>query len=127
MLRLLLIGLLLTAAGCAKGLYDWGSYNRHLYNYYDNPAGLQSFRASLESHLSRVEAEGKRPAPGLYAELGTLYLQLGDRLSALRYYQKEHDTWPESRHMMAAMIQRINALPKDKEANNAGNANNESL
>ncbi|MCG8313656.1 MAG: DUF4810 domain-containing protein [Pseudomonadales bacterium] len=112
MLRLLFICFLLTSAGCARGLYDWGSYNNHLYNYYENPAAVNRFRASLEKHLTQVEAQGKRPAPGLYAELGTLYFQLGDNLTALRYYQKEYDTWPESQHMMAAMIKRINSLPQ---------------
>ena len=126
MLRLVFVFFLVTATGCAKGLYDWGSYNKHLYSYYDNPEALESFRVSLETHLSRMEAQGKHPAPGLYAELGTLYLELGDRLTALRYYQKEYDTWPESQHMMAAIIKRLNTLEQKALQQNEVSNNEES-
>ena len=44
-------------------------------------------------------------APGLYAELGTLYLQGGDNARAIVFYTKERDAWPESRTLMDGLIQ----------------------
>lgn len=113
-MRLVVVGLLvLTAAGCANNrLYDWGGYDSYLYAYYDNPSQLQYFRDALQQHIEYMEQQGKKPAPGLYAELGTLYLEQGDRLSALHYYEKERLAWPESKHLMSALITNINKLPE---------------
>jgi len=96
---------LVVLPGCAApGLYAWNSYDANLYRYYKDPTSAEAFRTSMETHLKTLESKGVRPAPGLYAELGTLYLERGDRTTAVTYYQKERDAWPESRHLMDAML-----------------------
>lgn len=120
MRTLLLVGLLLLG-GCSHGLYDWGGYNQRLYNYYENPQAINDFILALERYLQQMESAGKKPAPGLYAELGTLYLQMGDTPGAIELYKKERDVWPESQHLMTALItnlekdssrQQPNSLPE---------------
>ena len=98
--------LLVVLPGCAgtAGQYDWNQYDAGLYRYYKDPSSAEGFRTSMETHLKALEAKGLRPAPGLYAELGTLYLESGDRRTAVAYYRKERDAWPESRHLMDAML-----------------------
>jgi hypothetical protein len=63
--------------------------------------------------LAELESRKVRPAPGLYAELGTLYLENGDRISAARYYTKERDAWPESRYMMDALLANLQKFSKE--------------
>lgn len=46
------------------------------------------------------------------AELGTVYLQSGNRPQAIRYYELERNTWPESTLLMTAMIQNLERLEK---------------
>ena len=100
-------------AGCAnrpQRLYDWGGYDTSLYSYYKSPNASEGFRTSMEAQFKELESRNQRPAPGLYAELGTLYLERGDRAMAAAYYQKERDTWPESRYLMDVMLKSLERM-----------------
>jgi hypothetical protein len=100
-------------AGCAgPSLYQWGSYEQMLYQSYKDPAKTEALRSELESHIGLVEKSGQRVAPGLYAELGTLYLQAGNKGRAIALYRRERETWPESNGLMSAMIQNLEKAPK---------------
>ena len=96
------VGLISSCA--SQSQYDWGSYSDGLYRYYQYPAEHQKIRQKLVSHIEQLEANGKIVPPGLYAEVGTYFLQAGDSATAITYYEKEHETWPESRKLMSSMI-----------------------
>ena len=66
---------------------------------------------------------GKVPPPGLYAELGTLYLEAGDTQTAIDYYQKEQDAWPESQHLMTSLITTLSKGTGNKGTGNKGTGN----
>lgn len=104
---LLLASALLAGCGHTSGLYDWGGYDDMLYRSYKNPETSAEMRVGIEAHLAEQEKINRKVAPGLYAELGTLYFQAGDRDRALQYYRKEEQAWPESRSLMAALIRSI--------------------
>ncbi|WP_257293530.1 DUF4810 domain-containing protein [Endozoicomonas sp. YOMI1] len=93
-------------AGCqtSQGLYHWGEYESGLYGYYKDPAQLATLSEQL---LTAIEAADGRVAPGMYAEYGTLLLQQGKKKEAIAYYSKEKELWPESRHLMDAMINNL--------------------
>lgn len=78
-----------------------------LYASYKDPAKIEEMRVSLESQIGEAEKRGQKVPPGLYAELGTLYLQAGDNNRALGLYKNERKAWPESRGMMDAMIKTL--------------------
>lgn len=108
---ILLLTLLLT--GCVTpSLYQWGGYEGGLYNAYKDPVKFETLRLNLEMHVSEMEKSGQKVAPGLYAELGTLYLQNGGPAKAIEMYQKERDAWPESKGLMTAMIQNLERRQK---------------
>ena len=88
-------------------MYQWGAYDDMLYRSYKSADKSDVFRLGLESHLTLMEQSKKKIAPGLYAELGTLYLQAGNRDKALSFYAKERDIWPESKVLMDALIKNI--------------------
>lgn len=99
----------LAMAGCAsQPLYDWGGYDQLLYKTYKEPAEAKNMKAALEAHIAAVDQGGessqRRLPPGIYAELGTLYLQEGAVNEAIALYKRERDAWPESRGLMDAMI-----------------------
>ena len=56
-------------------MYNWGNYEQGLYNSYKDPNQTEALRLSLEEQVVTVEASGQKMPPGIYAELGTLYLQ----------------------------------------------------
>jgi len=103
-------------SGCvAPSIYQWGAYERDLYTAYKDPTQYETFRIKLEALTTEVEARKEKVAPGIYAELGTLYLQKGDANTAIAMYKKERDTWPESKGLMTAMIQNIERREKNKQ------------
>jgi len=108
-MRLLLTApLVLALVGCAApGLYQWGGYDQALYAGYKDPTKMAALQLQLETHIAAMEAGKQKVAPGLYAELGTLYLQGGAPDKATGLYAKERAAWPESNGLMTAMIQNI--------------------
>ena len=120
-MKRLLCGLALAAAlalalsGCATRpttLYQWGGYDELLYQSYKSPERAESLRAGLETLLARLEQQKQQAPPGLYAELGTLYLEQGDSRKAVHYYEIERSLWPESKTLMDAMIKTLERRAK---------------
>jgi hypothetical protein len=108
---LALTAALLTGGCAAPTLYQWGSYDTLLYESYKYPDKVAVLRQGLETQVAAVEVAKQRVAPGLYAEIGTLYLQSGDSNKAVLYYTKERDSWPESRTLMDALIKNADKRP----------------
>lgn len=104
-LTIALLTAALGLAGCATpGAYDWGQYDELLYRSYKDVTCTEAMRVGLEQHVTALESRDQKVAPGLYAELGTLYLQAGDMTRAIALYEKERASWPESEGLMSAMI-----------------------
>jgi hypothetical protein len=103
-------------------MYDWGSYDQKLYESYkdNNSAALAEFKASLEEQIASAKSSGRKLPPGIYAELGTLYLQEGDTAKAIGMYKLERDVWPESKGLMDAMITNLERSQADKRAVGTG-------
>lgn len=94
--------------GCAApSLYQWGGYDQALYTGYKDPTKMEDMRLRLELHIAEREKSKQKVAPGLYAELGTLYLQSGSPEKAVGLYAQERQAWPESKGLMSAMIQNL--------------------
>lgn len=109
MLRLLLIlPIVMALGGCATpSLYQWGGYEEALYAGYKDPTKMEALRLKLEAHIAEMEKSAQKVAPGLYAELGTLYLQAGSSDKAIAMYSRERDTWQESKGLMDTMIKNL--------------------
>ena len=108
LLRLAALAAMALLTGCAApSLYQWGGYDQALYAGYKDTTKMEALRIKLEAHLGEMEKSKLKAAPGLYAELGTLYLQAGASDKALGYYAKERDDWPESRVLMTSLIQNL--------------------
>ncbi len=109
--RSLAVAATFALAGCAtNGLYQWGGYEDGLYAAYKDATKAEALRLKLEAHIQAMEQAGQKVAPGLYAEVGTLYLQAGRRQQAIGWYQRERQAWPESQQFIAATIQNLERL-----------------
>lgn len=111
MKKIVIVAALLALGGCATnhGLYDWGGYDALLYESYKDPAGVPKNMQALAAHIGALEKGGKRVAPGLHADLGTMLLQAGDKAGALSSFRRERELWPESAVVMDAMIKNLEA------------------
>ncbi|GAL14527.1 hypothetical protein JCM19233_5539 [Vibrio astriarenae] len=74
----------------------------------------KEFPVALEQHLQQIESNDQRPAPGLYAEVGTFKLKTGDINSAISFYEKEANAWPESAPLMNAIVQNLKRQTGEK-------------
>lgn len=89
---------------CApQTLYTWNAYDETVYNYYKNPGEKEEFIKELEETILEAEESGKIP-PGLYAEYGYTFYEIGDFGHAAEYFKKEKTAWPESGIFMNKMI-----------------------
>lgn len=114
LLPLLACAMLMTGCANRSGLYQWGGYDALLYQSYKNPEKAVEFRQSLELHVIKMEQAQQKTAPGLYAELGTLYLQEGNATKAVAMYTRERDAWPESKALMDSLINNISRRSTEK-------------
>ena len=95
-------------SGCMPpSIYHWGGYESMLYAGYKDPVKMGELRLGLERHIAEMDKSGQKIAPGLLAELGTLYLQSGSSEKGISMYKRERDTWPESKGLMDAMIKNL--------------------
>ena len=105
------VALALTAlalGGCAaQPIYNWGGYESMLYAGYKDTTKMEKMKLGLEGHIAEMDKSNQKIAPGLLAELGTLYLQSGSTDKAISMYSRERDTWPESKGLMDAMINNL--------------------
>jgi hypothetical protein len=118
MLRFFIVVIASTVmVGCAvqQPMYSWGNYDQLLYASYKDPAKANELRVELETQIAAAEQRKQKVPPGLYAELGTLYLQGGDTITAVEFYKKERSAWPESRGVMDALIKGLERRQKPAE------------
>lgn len=112
----MLVTLVLSGCASQQSLYDWGGYSGMLYETYKKPDTTAANLQKLQEHVIRLEKGNAKVAPGLYADLGTLYLQAGDRNRAVENYRKERAAWPESMGLMDAMIKNLSSSKAAREA-----------
>ena len=112
--------IMILISGCSsqpKPLYNYEDYSDSYYHYKKN-AGEQSaleYKQNLEKAIENAgDSSSGRVAPGLYADLGYIYLKSGNNQKAIEYFTKEKTIYPESAHFMDRMIQKIHAQEGDK-------------
>ncbi|MGB4010160.1 MAG: DUF4810 domain-containing protein [Zwartia sp.] len=110
---ILSLAVLVGLSGCATKKYQWNDYERKLYEAYKDPSQIEALKIRLEETTSTLEASKHKVPPGLYAELGTLYLEEGSVDKAKIYYAKERDAWPESKTLMDSLINNLNSREKN--------------
>lgn len=92
-------------SGCAPGSrWTWNNYQEHLYDYYAQKLSDAEYVEFLLQAEKDSQNGNTKLAPGLYAEIGTLYLRMGQEKEAVGYYQKEAEAWPEAKPFMDALI-----------------------
>ena len=110
--------LLLGVSACATGpqpMYTWGNYDGELLKYYKGSLGTAEFAEKLYENVENAEVDGKVP-PGLYAEYGYMALENGDTDTALVFFAKERDRWPESAFLMNSVIERLTGMTGGSDA-----------
>jgi hypothetical protein len=110
---LLVFPLSFMAFGCAAPkMYYWGEYSNSLYSCRKQAteANLIKHKQILENIIEESNKRDLRVPPGVYAELGYIYFRQNKNDEALKYFQLEERTYPESK----VFIQRLSQAAKAK-------------
>jgi len=111
LLGVVTIGFLMS--GCSaqpKPLYNYGEYSESYYHAKKelSPESALELQKSIEYSIENAaNSRSARVAPGMYANLGYIYLKGGKTDKALESFNKEKLIYPESAHFMDRMIKKI--------------------
>lgn len=120
-MRKKLIFLLTIAAGLSgcesNRIFYWGSYEQMVYQNYAMPGAVSSSAQvqQLQNEIAQANQKGLYIAPGLYAYLGYLAVNAGQKSLALQAFQEEKKLFPESTRLMDDLISKLNTQKKSKE------------
>lgn len=103
------LGLAALLSGCAVGgpklLYSWNGYESQVYSYLRNEGSSSREQIlALEKGLAESAARNAALPPGYLAHLGLLYLDTGRTDDALRAWEGEEATFPESARYVDSLI-----------------------
>ncbi len=109
------MALVLFVNGCSSHnqLYNYGDYSESYYDLKKAPGeeSTLEFQKALEEAIEKFdESRSNRVAPGMYANLGYLYLKANQRDKAIELFTKEKSVYPEAAFFMDRMIQKVRAL-----------------
>ena len=101
-----------TLSGCqsTKPLYHYGAYPDAVYAHFKNEdSSVTEQIEALEKTIRETNRNKLQIGPGIYAHLGFLYLQSGQRDTGLAYLQKEKQLYPESTHFIDFLLKNAKA------------------
>ena len=99
--------------GCAQknhALYNYGTYSQSYYAYKQDltpEKQLELQKAIEEAIAQKKESTSGRVPPGMYANLGYLYLKSGEPKKAIENFNMEKNVYPESTHFMDRVIAKV--------------------
>jgi hypothetical protein len=108
LLSLLLLLIVSSMIGCAsQRMYYWGDYSETLYAMRKdtNDETLLKHQKTLEQIIVESNSRNLRVPPGVYAELGYIYFRQNKNDTAVKYFDMEAKTYPESQVLMTRLTQ----------------------
>ena len=112
---IILSALAALSVGCVqtgKPMYNWCDYSDSLYSCKKNegPETLAKHQAVLERIITESNERSMRVPPGVCAELGYVYAAQNRNKEAIRLFQQEKQTYPESALLMDRLVSRVENL-----------------
>lgn len=100
----------LTGCQSTKPLYHYGSYPSNVYAHFKNEDSTVAEQIeALEKTIRETNRHKLQVGPGIYAHLGFLYLQSGQRDTGLNYLQQEKQLYPESSQFIDFLLKNAKA------------------
>jgi len=94
-------------SGCvSKQIYYWGDFEIMTLMYMKGEEERSVQIQRLENIKQEIESSGKPFPPGFNAHLGLLYVETGNRATAISYFEAEKALFPEAAHYMDFTISR---------------------
>lgn len=110
---LLSMTVVFVVSGCVSSptpLYNYGDYSEDYYTYKKNMGDESALKLQKSIELAIENAGNSRSGrvpPGMYANIGYMYLKGGDSVKAIDSFNKEKSIYPESAHFMDRIIKKV--------------------
>jgi hypothetical protein len=99
--------------GCAtqQPMYYWANYSDSLYSCRKDGTeqNLLKHKQILENIIEESGKRNLRVPPGVCAELGYIYFRQNKNQEAIKYFELEEHTYPESKVLMQRLTQAAKA------------------
>lgn len=99
------------ATGCAttNSMYNYGTYSESLYAMKKdtNAETSMKWKSTLEKIIADSKSSQLRVPPGVFANLGYIYLQANNNEKAVFFFQEEKKAYPESTKFMNNLIKKV--------------------
>ncbi len=95
--------------GCARSIYEWGSYEGSIYDLYTDEFNLQRNIDILTREVEKTRDTGGVIPPGKLAHLGYLHSLAGNVDAAVQSFEAEKAAFPESAKFVDFLITRVRA------------------
>ena len=100
-----------------KPLYNYENYAQNYYEDKKNhtPESALELQKAIEQSIANSDKSSSgRVPPGMYANLGYIYLKMGKSQEAIMSFKKEKEVYPEAIHFMDRIIQKVELAQGDK-------------
>jgi hypothetical protein len=97
-------------------MYYWGDYSNSLYccRKDSTEENLLKHKQILENIVEESAKRNLRVPPGVCAELGYIYFRQNNSQEAIKYFELEERTYPESKVLMQRLTQATKARTDQK-------------
>ncbi len=116
LLSLFMMGFLISGCSTKKPMYEYANYSETYYQLKQNGDAQSNanWKSSLEEVIEKSNARAIRVPPGIYANLGYLYLKVNDTEKAISFFKAEKDLYPEASVFMDNLIKKAQLMQEGR-------------
>lgn len=99
-------------------MYEYANYSQSYYQFKQSgdAESTAKWKTSLEESIEKSNALAIRVPPGIYANLGYLYLKVNDTQKAVSLFKMEKALYPESGVFMDNLIKKAELMEEGRKA-----------
>jgi hypothetical protein len=115
-LSLSVMALLISGCSGKKPMYEYSNYSESYYQLKQtgDAESTAKWKTSLEDSIEKSNALAIRVPPGIYANLGYLYLKVSDTQKAISFFKMEKALYPESGVFMDNLIKKAELMKEGR-------------
>ncbi len=130
MLSMLLISSVLSGCATREEIFcAHPSYRQAITLYLREDPDMTVQEELMNNYFAYADGKQCRVAPGAYAHMGLLMYKKGEDISAMKYFDLERNTFPESKHYIDFLLNKTKqqakvTAPTDKDGSSMSTNNN---
>lgn len=115
-LSLSIVGLIISGCSTQQPMYEYSNYSETYYQLKQNgdAESTSKWKTSLEESIEKSNARAIRVPPGIYANLGYLYLKVNDTKKAISFFETEKALYPEAAVFMDNLIKKAELMQEGR-------------